>query len=229
MTDSRASSKILYIFRHGETDWNRDSRMQGGVDIPLNEAGRAQALRLREFFIRQPVDVVLTSDLSRARQTAEIALGHLNIPMVVEPRIRETNLGDAEGLSHDEFIERFGEDLLEEWRKVGPDGRQARFPGGESKAEHLARVLQGLQDFLHSTSHRRIAVSTHGGSIRRLLHHLRPELEQAVIVGNCVTYETQYDMITREWSVNLTPVCGDKDAIERAYAQMGLKRSPIST
>lgn len=203
------NTKTIFMFRHGETDWNRAGRLQGGTDIPLNERGRAQALGLREFFRLNPVDLFLSSDLDRARETARIAAGDQDIPIVIEPRLRETNLGEAEGLTTEEFLERFGRELLEQWRAIERAHQNVRFPNGESKLEHLRRFIHGLEDFLHSphaATVSRIGVATHGGSMRRLLHHLLPQLREPVMVGNCATYRLEYHVETRIWTVNPEPV-----------------------
>lgn len=197
--------KTLYLFRHGETDWNRDGRMQGGTDVPLNENGRRQALRLREFFDSNPVEIFLSSDLSRARQTAEIAAGDCGAPIVVDARLRETNLGDAEGLTTAEFVARFGPEVMKEWRRF-PDRPEARFPNGETKVEHLARTLAALNEFLRATPHARIGISTHGGSLRRLIHHLCPgDVVEPVMVGNCTAYRASYFEGSLE--IDFEPVC----------------------
>jgi len=201
--------KMIYMFRHGETDWNREGRMQGGTDIPLNETGREQALRLREFFRANPVDAFLSSDLRRAHDTAKIAAGEPAAPIILEPRLRETNLGEAEGLTVEEFLERFGAELLEKWRALDKVHEHVRFPQGESKLEHLTRFLKGLEDFLHSPQARswsRIGVATHGGSMRRIMHHLQPHFSEPMMVGNCVTYRFEYHLPTRVWTLDPRPV-----------------------
>lgn len=198
--------KSVYIFRHGETDWNREGRLQGSIDIPLNTKGRSQAEILRRFFERNPVDVFLSSDLSRAHETARIAAGTSGTPIVIESRLRETHLGVAEGMRFEDFIGRFGDEFYERWKSLHQDDAHVRFPEGESKAEHLARVLRGLEEFVASTEHQRIAVATHGGSMRRLIHHWAPELNEAVMVGNCVTYEATFDPAAHIWQLNKEPV-----------------------
>lgn len=199
--------KTVYVFRHGETDWNKEYRFQGRVDIPLNETGKKQALRLRKFFEANPIDVVLSSDLGRALETARIAIGDRAIPIVIDPRIRETNLGDVEGMTHAEITAKFGDGVLANWRSITPDSWHSRFPNGESKAEHLARILEGLTEFLNHTSYRRIAISTHGGSLRRLLYHLNPTLTEDIMVGNCHLYEMKFDTERGLHDVNLEPHC----------------------
>lgn len=184
--------KTVYIFRHGETDWNREWRLQGHTDIPLNERGREQAKALGGFFEQHPVDVFLSSDLERARKTAEIASGGKQIPIVIDKRVRETNLGECEGLTHDEINLTYGADVWQTWAQVGPNMWEARLPGGESKREHLTRVLDGLNDFLSKTEYERVGVATHGGTIRRLVHHFAPELKDPAMIGNCAVYRFEY-------------------------------------
>ncbi len=198
--------RTLFIFRHGETDWNKEGRFQGRFDIPLNETGRKQAERLREFFSLNPVEVFLSSDLARARETAEIAKGELDVPVVLESRLRETNLGDAEGLTQEEVAVKFGPELLQGWRSIGLENQNFRFPNGESKAEHLERILAGLEQFLGSTEYSRIAVASHGGVMRRLLHHLLPGLSTPVMVGNCVIYRVDFYEDGSRWVVHPEPL-----------------------
>ncbi|HVK60643.1 MAG TPA: histidine phosphatase family protein [Bdellovibrionales bacterium] len=184
--------KTLYIFRHGETDWNRSFRFQGSTDIPLNDTGRAQALVLREFFRENPVEAFFSSDLHRARETAEIARGETKVPIIVDSRLRETNLGLAEGLTHEEVQRQFG-DLAKSWSSASKEDWHVAFPEGESKFQHLARLLDGLKDLLTRHPYEKVGVASHGGAIRRLIHHMRPELSEPVMIANCVLYEMHFD------------------------------------
>jgi broad specificity phosphatase PhoE len=202
-----SGTRIIYAFRHGETDWNKQSRFQGRMDIPLNENGRMQALRLREFFRTNSIEAVVSSDLSRALETARIAMGELDVPLILDSRLRETNLGDAEGLTYAEVIARFGPSAMEAWRSIGAGHGDVRFPGGESKQEHLTRILAALDDVLTVQPFERFAISTHGGALRRLIHHLRPDLTEPVMIGNCVLYEIRFHSSYGSWEVDLEPRC----------------------
>lgn len=201
------SRKTLYVFRHGETDWNRARRMQGSTDIPLNELGRSQAQKLREYFRENPVEAFFSSDLSRARETAEIAAGDLNVPIHVDAGIRETNLGDAEGLTQAEIAEKFGAQSLESWYAMGPGTGNFRFPRGETKNEHLARVMAAMEKFLRAHPYKRVGVATHGGVLRRVIHHLRPELTELAMIGNCSVYEMTFESDSGLWSIDLDVKC----------------------
>lgn len=200
-----ANLKTLYVFRHGETDWNKEGRMQGGSDIPLNEKGRRQAAILASFFQSNPVEIFLSSDLVRAHDTARIVRGEHDIPIILDARLRETNLGDAEGMLFSDAELQFGKDFLVNWRKIGLEHQHLRFPNGESKHEHLNRLLEALEAFMLKTPHRQIGVACHGGAIRRLIHHMRPELEEPVMIGNCVTYRIIYNTVERSWGADLEP------------------------
>ena len=79
----------IYLIRHGETDWNLEQRLQGAMDIPLNENGIELARETARGLRDVPFDVIYTSPLRRARQTAEIIRGDREIPLIEEPRIRE--------------------------------------------------------------------------------------------------------------------------------------------
>jgi broad specificity phosphatase PhoE len=199
--------KTLYAFRHGETDWNKASRFQGRIDIGLNTKGREQALKLRDFFNRHSIEAILSSDLSRAVETAKIAVGDLDVPLILDSRLRETNLGEAEGLTYEEVMQKFGHEMIQSWRSISTSDGHVRFPGGESKQEHLARILEALNEFLISTPYTRFAVSTHGGVLRRLLHHLRPDLTEPVLIGNCVLYELSFHSAKGIWEVDLQAKC----------------------
>lgn len=202
--------KEIYIFRHGETDWNREGRMQGHADIPLNETGRNQALVLQTYFAKHPVEVFLCSDLGRAMETAEIARGALSAPIVMDPRQRETDLGDAEGLTRAELSKLGETNGWAQWASF-PDNWNFRFPNGETKQQHLDRIRDGLIDFLKRTPFTKIGLSSHGGSMRRLLHSLRPEVTEPIDVGNCFLYKLDFDLQRGLWVDDLNPLTHDEN------------------
>ena len=88
---------ILYLVRHGETDWNRAGRLQGQTDIELNEKGREQAAKLRGKLAGVELDAAFSSSLTRARQTRQIILDGRNVPAWDEPLLKEMNFGQWEG------------------------------------------------------------------------------------------------------------------------------------
>ena len=88
---------MLYIMRHGRTDWNDRHKLQGRTDVPLNEEGRRMAEKAAEEYRDIPLDVCWCSPLIRARETAEIVLRGRDVPILTDDRLREMSFGDYEG------------------------------------------------------------------------------------------------------------------------------------
>lgn len=155
----------ILLARHGETDDNIPPiRVQGFTDTPLNDTGRRQAAELAERIASEPIASLWSSDLSRARETAEIVGKRIGMEPRLDPRLREANRGRWEG-SRFIDIERDEPSLYAAWRRAGDS---FRFPGGESLKEQLGRVLACLQD-IHATGELPALVVCHGGSIRVVL------------------------------------------------------------
>ena len=152
----------LIVMRHGETDWNRQHRFQGQIDVPLNATGRAQAERLAQRLADEAFDVVVSSDLQRARSTAELAAGGRDI--VSEPLWREQSFGVLEGLDAPTIIERHPQ-LWAHWLRQDAD---YALPEGESVRAFHARVLQALQRLVQQHPGAKVAVFTHGGVLDML-------------------------------------------------------------
>lgn len=138
----------LLLVRHGETDWNAAGRLQGHTDRPLSSYGREQARRLAEELAGEEFDAIYSSDLARARETAEIVGKRLHLPVVLDPDLREKDWGNWEGLTS---TERLGVELV-----------------GESTEGHEARMLASLARIAAEHPDGRVLVVTHGGSMRRV-------------------------------------------------------------
>jgi len=160
----------LIVMRHGETDWNRQQRFQGQIDVPLNAVGLAQAERLAQRLQRETFDVVVASDLQRARATAEVATGGRDI--ACEPLWREQSFGLVEGLDAPTLIERHPQ-LWEQW--LLHDADYALPGGGESVRVFHTRVLSALQRLVQRHNGARVAVFTHGGVLDMLWRASRGE------------------------------------------------------
>jgi broad specificity phosphatase PhoE len=155
----------VLLARHGETDDNREPvRVQGFRDTPLNDTGRRQAAELAERVSGEGIASLWSSDLSRARETAEIVGGRIGLDPQLDPRLREANRGRWEGRLFVE-IEREEPELYRAWRQAGPT---FRFPGGESLLDQLQRVQAAVAD-IHSQGELPALVVCHGGSIRVIL------------------------------------------------------------
>lgn len=160
----------VLLARHGETDDNRPPlRFQGWRDTPLNEHGRRQAHALAETVAGEGLASVWSSDLSRARETAEIVAERLGLHVHLDRRLREANRGRWEGRLFGD-VARAEPDLFAGWRRAGASWR---FPGGESLAEQLDRVSACVCE-VRSEGPLPALVVCHGGSIRVMLCRSHP-------------------------------------------------------
>lgn len=163
MPDSEPGAVLLV--RHGETDDNRPPlRFQGWRDTPLNDVGREQARALAQEMAGGGIASIWSSDLSRARETAEIVADRIGLEVRLDPRLREANRGRWEGHLFKEVAvaepERFAQ-----WESAG---RHWRFPDGESLQEQLDRVSAAVADIRAARALPALVVC-HGGSIRVML------------------------------------------------------------
>ena len=151
-------TRIIAI-RHGETSWTVDTRIQGGLDIPLNQTGRQQAARLAQALKDEPIAAVYASDLMRAWETAQY-LGHtLGLPVMPEPGLRERGFGDFEGMTFAE-IEALLPDQSQRWRKRDPHFAPS---GGESLVALNQRVVETAGRLAARHPGKLIALVGHGG------------------------------------------------------------------
>lgn len=190
----------VLIFRHGETDWNLERRLQGHTNIPLNENGRAQARELQKRVTQNAPDVIVSSDLLRAKETAEIVNASLGLPLFISPDLRECMLGEAEGLLREELIIRFGEAGWERWLSVKKEDKDFGFPGGQTKSAHTKILINFLESFIENhPEFSKIAVSTHGGSLRRIVHYSEGSPSEPVSLENCALFRLGFDRETKKW------------------------------
>ena len=151
-------TRILAI-RHGETAWNVDARMQGQLDIPLNDTGRWQAHRLGLAVAEEGIAAVYASDLLRAVETAQPVARGSGQPIVTDIGLRERDFGVFEGLTFSEIAARWP-DLSERWRQRDPDFAPE---GGETLADFYARSVEATLRLACSHPGQTIALVAHGG------------------------------------------------------------------
>ncbi len=163
----------LYLVRHGETDWNRQHRIQGLTDIPLNATGRKQARAAGELLSRRPWNAIYSSPLSRARETAMIIAEQtgLSEPDAIDALV-ERNYGEAEGLNFIEIDRRYP--------------NRSEVPGQESRAEVIARVVPALRDLAATHPGESLIVVSHGGAIRAMLMAAEPTRTHGMITNGSV-------------------------------------------
>jgi broad specificity phosphatase PhoE len=173
----------LHFVRHGETDWNRDGRIQGVADIGLSAAGREQARELAASLAARPIGAIYASDLRRAVETAEPLAARLDLPISTTPALRERDFGANEGRIAAEVAAELGTEVGTRW--LGPDERH---PGGESMREVYERVAAFLDELLEDPPADEIALVTSGGPIRVGTAHLAREPIDTIVwraVDNC--------------------------------------------
>lgn len=153
-----AVTRILAI-RHGETAWNVDTRIQGQLDVPLNDKGRWQAKRLAEALADAGISALYASDLQRAWQTAQPLAEAAGVAARPEPGLRERAFGVFEGLTWAE-IERDHPEASERWRRRDPDFGPA---GGETLAAFYARCVACITALAERHPGEVLAVVAHGG------------------------------------------------------------------
>ena len=150
----------LILIRHGETDWNRELRFQGQLDVPLNAIGLEQARRVAERMARESVQALVSSDLQRALQTAQAVAGRLQASdPVADAALREQHFGVVEGLQVADIKARHPQ-AWEQWVRFEAD---FSFEGGESTRVFHARVLAAVRALARRHAGQTLAVVTHGG------------------------------------------------------------------
>jgi probable phosphoglycerate mutase len=151
---------VILLARHGETDWNSERRWQGHEDRPLNDVGRAQARELADSLADRAIDVVYSSDLVRAHETAQIIADRLELPVEVDVGLREVDVGDWSGRVQGE-IEGADPEGFRRWREGGKG-----WNGGESYEEMGQRVVAAVLRLAARHPGETLLLVTHGGSIR---------------------------------------------------------------
>jgi probable phosphoglycerate mutase len=150
----------ICIVRHGETTWNAEKRIQGQIDIGLNALGQTQATAAAKWLSGQPVAALYSSDLLRARQTAERIAVSLSLLPTLRPEFRERRYGLFEGLTYDESRARYPAEY-QAFERRDPDFVIPQ--GGESLRQLYDRVRTGLQRVATEHQGATVLVVTHGG------------------------------------------------------------------
>ncbi len=165
----------LYIMRHGETDWNKQGKLQGSVDIPLNAFGIELAEKTRDGFQREGItfDKVFSSPYVRARKTAEIIIGDADIPIQIDPSIREMGFGACEGIS----VRELRTEPSYAWLAQFFDDPVHYEPVGEAESyeEVFARVEKFLTEKILPLEgqYENVLVVCHGGVLRAFISIIR--------------------------------------------------------
>ena len=155
----QAEPTRLLVLRHGQTDWNASGRIQGQLDIGLNDTGRWQAERLAEALAHEHIDAVYSSDLMRARETAAPLARARGLDLRLDARLRERGFGRFEGLSFEEIEQRWPDEAAR-WRRREPDFGPG---GGEALQSFFARCVEAALRIARAHAGQHVALVAHGG------------------------------------------------------------------
>lgn len=158
---------VVYFVRHGVTEWNRQRRFQGQLDIPLSAEGLKQAALVANWLANQQRNfaAIYSSDLLRARQTAEKIGKQLGLEPILSKELREINVGDWQGLSYDEVNERYPGQIEEWYRTID----RFTLPGGESVPLVQRRTFALFRSLLERHAGQAIIVVSHGMALSALI------------------------------------------------------------
>ncbi|NYE63881.1 putative phosphoglycerate mutase [Duganella sp. 1224] len=198
MTDT-----TILLIRHGETAWNAVRRLQGHIDIPLNEEGERQALALGRALAKEKLDAIISSDLQRAMQTAQaVASHHAGIALQTDAQLRERAYGAFEGMLYQDIQDEYPADF-QLWQARDID---AVMPHGERYAESFRqfydRVIGALRRVAATRAGQTVAVVAHGGV-----------LECAYREARGIQLDSPRDFQVKNASVNRFTIAGDKLAL----------------
>lgn len=167
-------TKTIYIFRHGQTDYNAARRVMGQLDIPLNDVGRVQAAELVNKLATVAIGAIYSSPLTRAMETARAVADKIGAPVIADARLMERNNGKLQGhIVHgtdnpSEYQMDYNQmELFWPAAQLNDDNWQP--DGGESRTECWARGLAAITDIAKNTPYDTIAISTHSGIMRGIL------------------------------------------------------------
>jgi broad specificity phosphatase PhoE len=197
----------LLLVRHGETTWNVEGRYQGQADPPLSERGRAQAEATAQKLADQGLQVLYSSPLRRASETAQIIALRLGLSVGYDPRLMEINQGEWEGMLVTD-IEQHWPALFSRWVH---DPWLVTLPGGESLSQLQMRVLAAVADMVARHPEQRIGVVTHKMPIAIIKIHrqgLEPERIWELFPANAAWEEVQIGshLLAKQDPRSLSPV-----------------------
>ncbi len=160
---------IIYLIRHGETDWNIDLKVQGQKDIPLNDNGINQAQILSDYFENIPIEAIYSSNLIRAYETAKIISKKISKDIIVIPQLQEINMGQWEGNLWDDLKIEY-KDFIHNWEN---NLENIPIPDGESYGQVQKRILKAFRKIVDNHDlNSQIIIVSHGIAIKVLISYL---------------------------------------------------------
>lgn len=185
---------MIYLIRHGQTDWNLEQKIQGNTDIPLNSKGKSDAEVTAKTISRLKIDKIISSDLRRAKETAEIINKHLgNRPLQLDKRLREISFGDLEGICVSDISS-------EVWEIFNYYPEKLKVEKPESVYNRIKNFFDELDDSED------ILIVTHGGVLRMLMYYVK----------NSEFFDAnEYNQTSKTWDIkNLDVFVMDKKTLK---------------
>lgn len=180
---------MIFITRHGQTNWNVQKKVMGRCDEPLNEVGLNQAKETRNNLLDTNIDLIICSPLKRAKQTAEIINEGRNIPIIYDDRIIERDFGEFEGKETKDF------DFHGYWNYY----KNEKYEFAENIQVFFNRVYNFLEDITEKYDNKNILIVAHGGisiPVACFFNQNIPEgslIEAGLVLGNCEVKEYSYN------------------------------------
>lgn len=184
--------KDFYIFRHGQSTYNVDGRIQGQTnDSVLTDLGKSQALKLGEKLKGRGIEVIISSPLTRAMQTAEMVNKNLNVPVVADEHFIEVDVGIVEGMAYKDVMKQY-KDIFDKLHSTNlKDNFDVCYPQGETKRQVRQRMLNGLNNWCHCVNNYKImAVSSHGIALSQISSALGQRFDN---IENCAVLHIAED------------------------------------
>lgn len=204
-------SRVL-LWRHGQTEWNVINRVQGHSDVALDAVGRSQAVAAASRLAAERPDLIVSSDLQRCRDTAAALAAVTGLPVHTDPRLRERNFGEWQGLTSAEIATAYPAENAS-WRR----GEPIRGFGIEDLDDLAKRVAEGVRDAVAMAGSGTAVIVTHGGSSKFVLGELLGWPAEVVRriggLGNCHWTELEYDEM-RGWLLRAHNVRGGDAAMQ---------------
>lgn len=194
----------FYFVRHGQTDYNKDNKIMGQIDIPLNEVGLEQARVVAKILQNLEISHVVSSPLKRAKQTSEIIASTLNKPVTIINELMQNYLGVWEGRNKKEFLNETGiENLFEHWKNVG------HIEGAESWPDFVSRIRTGVSSALtNNLNQKPILIVAHKPTYWAISHILNAQIVEIEAQNCSVYFFTPPTSDSDQWAVKSL---GDED------------------
>lgn len=187
----RDKIKTIYLFRHGETDLNKNKIVQGSdIDSSLNDNGRKQAQELAEKLSGSGIECIYSSHLVRAFDTAKFVADRINVEIKVNVDLREISFGTFSGESMLDVNKKLDNNFFENFSKTNQYDDFV-FPNGESKEKVRSRFVKCVENILNNTEYSIIGIASHGIALKQFYYNYKSEYPDSM--PNCCVMKCVYD------------------------------------